>query len=72
MSVTPHKYWTITIDGRPTDAVVTNIGFQGVNVPAGRHVVEMRYRNTLIPVAAAISAAALLALAFVAITMRAL
>lgn len=47
MSVTPHKYWRITIDGRETPAVVTNIGYQGVVVPAGRHRVEMRYRNHL-------------------------
>ena len=73
MSVTPHKYWNITIDGAPHEAIVTNIGFQGVVVPgAGRHVVEMRYRNPLIMAGGAISAAALLALAFVAITMRAL
>ncbi len=73
ISVTPHKYWTITIDGRPATAVVTNVGFQGVVIPgAGRHVVEMRYRNPLIPIGAALSAAALLALALVASTMRAL
>ena len=73
ISTTPHKYWQITIDGRPAEAVVTNVGFQGVPVPsAGRHVIEMRYRNPLIAVGAAISAAALLALAFVASTMRAL
>jgi len=73
ISVTPHKYWRITIDGREAPAVSTNIGYQGVVVPAeGRHVVEMQYRNPLIAAGAAISAAALLALAFVAITMRAL
>ncbi|HEY0370871.1 MAG TPA: hypothetical protein VGD79_02660, partial [Thermoanaerobaculia bacterium] len=73
ISVTPHKYWTIAIDGREASAIVTNVGFQGVVVPAaGNHVVAMRYRNPLIAAGAAISAAALLALAFVAITMRAL
>jgi len=68
MSVTPHKYWRVTIDGAEAEAVVVNAGFQGVSVPAGRHVVEMRYRNPLIAVGAAISLASLLALAF--ITMR--
>ena len=73
LSVTPHKYWTITIDGQETQAISTNVGYQGVIVPdAGRHVIEMRYRNPLFPIGGAISAAALLALAFVAITMRAL
>jgi hypothetical protein len=62
MSVTPHKYWRITIDGTEAAAVVTNIGYQGVVVPPGRHVVEMRYRNPLVGVGAGVSAAALLAL----------
>jgi hypothetical protein len=47
MSVTPHKYWRITIDGRRVESLVTNIGYQGVIVPAGRHRVLMRYRNDL-------------------------
>jgi len=73
MSVTPHKYWRITVDGVSSEAVITNVGFQGVVIPAaGRHVIEMRYRNPLIAVGAAISVVVLLALAFVAITMRAL
>ena len=48
MSVTPHKYWRITIDGRTVPAIITNIGFQGVVVPPGRHRVEMVYRNDLV------------------------
>ena len=67
MSVTPHKYWRITIDGADAPAVVTNIGYQGVVIPtAGRHVVEMRYRNPLIAVGAAITVIALLALIAIA------
>jgi hypothetical protein len=66
MSVTPHKYWRITIDGRETNAIVTNIGYQGVVVPAGSHIVEMNYRNPLIPAGAAVSIATLLALALIA------
>jgi hypothetical protein len=62
MSVTPHRWWRITIDGREARAVVTNVGFQGVEVPAGRHVVEMHYRNRLIDISAAISAIAIAAL----------
>ena len=50
--------------------MVTNIGYQGVEVPAGRHIVEMRYRNPLISAGAAISAATLLALAIVFCRMR--
>ncbi|MEA2463824.1 MAG: hypothetical protein QOJ98_1571 [Acidobacteriota bacterium] len=63
MSVTPHKYWRVTVDGAETPAIVTNIGYQGIEVPPGRHVVEMRYRNPLIAAGGGISLAALLALA---------
>jgi len=58
MSVTPHKYWRVTLDGNDVHPVVTNIGFQGVVVPNGRHRVEMRYRNTLAATGAKISAVA--------------
>jgi hypothetical protein len=63
MSVTPQKYWHITIDGRAAPAIRTNLGYQGVVVEnAGRHVVEMRYRNPLFAVGGAISLLALLVL----------
>lgn len=62
MSVTPHKYWRVTIDGRETRSLVTNIGYQGIVVSPGRHVVEMRYRNPLVAIGGAISAITLLAL----------
>ncbi|MFL6247582.1 MAG: hypothetical protein ACJ74H_16275 [Thermoanaerobaculia bacterium] len=64
MSVTPHKNWRITIDGNDAPAINTNIGYQGVVVPPGRHLVEMRYRDPLVAAGAAVSAAALLGLAF--------
>jgi len=69
MSVTPHKYWEVTIDGAPAEPMRVNAGFQGVVVPtAGRHVVEMRYRNPLIAAGGALSLASIMAMAF--ITMR--
>ena len=58
MSVTPHKYWRITIDGAEARPMVTNVGYQSVVVPPGRHRVEMRYRNTLAAGAAKVSVAA--------------
>jgi hypothetical protein len=70
MSVTPHKYWRITIDGKQAQAVVTNIGYQGVPIPAGRHIVELRYRNPLISIGGAISIAALAGVAFLLGRMR--
>ena len=64
MSVTAHKYWTTAIDGVEVPSITTNRTYQGIVVPKGRHVVTMRYRNPLIAAGAAISLAALLALAF--------
>jgi hypothetical protein len=66
MSVTSHKYWTIRIDGTAANAIVTNVGYQGVEVPRGRHVVTMTYRNPLIPVGGAITAATLLSFILIA------
>ena len=64
LAVTPHKYWTATIDGRPAQLHLANIGFQGLIVDAGRHHIEMRYRNTLVIACAWVSAiAALLTIA---------
>jgi hypothetical protein len=62
MSVTPHKYWRVTIDGKPVAPVVTNIGYQGIVVPAGKHRVEMVYRNEVAHVGMFISAGAAAAL----------
>jgi len=64
MSVTAHKYWTVTIDDVEVQPVSTNIAYQGVVVPRGRHVVEMRYRNPLIAAGAGISLATLLVLLY--------
>jgi hypothetical protein len=64
MSVTAHKYWRVTIDGHEVPAIPTNIAYQGVLVPRGRHVVEMRYRNPLIAAGGGVSIAALVALLF--------
>ena len=62
MSITPHKYWRVFIDGKETRAIITNIGYQGIVVPQGRHRIVMQYRNSLIPLGGAISIAAALAL----------
>lgn len=58
MSVTPHKYWRVTVDGKPVAAVVANIGYQGIVVAAGKHRVEMVYRNDLARVGMFVSAGA--------------
>ena len=54
-SVTPHRYWRVTIDGHPARLLTANIGFQGVIVPAGTHTVRFDYFNPVIAVSAIIS-----------------
>ncbi|MGK2858346.1 MAG: hypothetical protein ACSLFQ_14185 [Thermoanaerobaculia bacterium] len=56
MSVTTHKYWTARLDGQPVPIETANVAYQGIRVPAGRHVVEVEYRNTLVRRSAAVSA----------------
>jgi hypothetical protein len=65
-SVTGHRYWSATIDGQPAPLIATNLAYQGLVVPEGAHTIAMRYRNPLVPVGAAISVVALIALSFVA------
>jgi hypothetical protein len=55
MSITPHKYWRIRIDGARVPAIITNIAYQGIVVTPGRHHVEMEYRNELVRVGMLIS-----------------
>ncbi len=69
MSVTPHKYWNIAIDGRRVRSVSTNIGYQGIEVPRGQHTVSMKYRNPLVvqgSILSAIMAATLAGIALLA------
>ncbi|HUP49609.1 MAG TPA: hypothetical protein VNA04_12555 [Thermoanaerobaculia bacterium] len=70
ISVTPHKYWRITVGGEPVRPVVTNIGYQGVVVPRGRHRVIMEYRNDVIAIGAIVSASATVILIFMAVLAR--
>src|SRR3954451_3839957 len=67
MSVTPHKYWRVTIDGKETPAIVTNIGYQGIIVTPGTHRVVMEYRNELVRVGMLISLASIFLLGTVAV-----
>lgn len=67
MSVTPDRYWSATIDGRPAELRTVNVGYQGVVVPAGRHTVRMRYSNPLVKAGGAVTAFMMMLLAFGAI-----
>ena len=63
ISETRHKYWTGTLDGQPAALHPTNVAFQSVLVPPGRHHVALRYRNPLIVIfgfVSLVSAAALI------------
>ena len=70
MSVTPHKYWRVAVDGRPVPAVVTNIAYQGIVVTPGKHRVVMEYRNELVQIGMLISALLILLLMGVVVFHR--
>jgi len=42
-----HPGWRCTIDGKPARLYQANIAFRGIYVPAGRHVVAMRFSSLL-------------------------
>lgn len=71
LSVTPHKYWRATMDGREIGPVSVNIGYQGFEIPPGEHVLEMRYRNPRVFAGIVISLATLTALVAIIGRMRA-
>ncbi len=62
ISITPHKYWRATIDRAPATLQTTNIGYQGLMIPSGRHQVELVYKNPLILIGGIISILAIVAL----------
>jgi hypothetical protein len=70
MSITPHKYWRVTIDGERVTPLVTNIAYQGVNVTAGKHRVQMHYSNPLVEIGGGVSILAALVLLIVGIRPR--
>jgi hypothetical protein len=47
-SITRHKYWRASIDGKPTALVPANLAYQAIRVPPGDHDVELRYDNPLV------------------------
>jgi hypothetical protein len=58
MSVTRHKYWEVRVDGARVAPIPTNLAYQGIAVPPGRHRVTMRYRNPLVQIGLGVSGAA--------------
>ncbi|HXI12328.1 MAG TPA: hypothetical protein VNM92_06750 [Thermoanaerobaculia bacterium] len=70
MSVTPHKYWKATVDGRPAELHIANVGYQGLILSKGAHLVRMQYRNALVPIGVAVSIAGFLIFTLVALFYR--
>ncbi|MEO6325764.1 MAG: hypothetical protein ABIT01_13995 [Thermoanaerobaculia bacterium] len=69
-AVTRHKYWRATIDGRDAPLLPANVAYQGLVVPAGRHRIELRYRNPLVVWGGVFSLLALLSACAVAVWPR--
>jgi hypothetical protein len=70
ITVTRHKYWRAAIDGRAAPLVPANIAYQGLIVPAGRHRIELRYRNPLVFWGAGVSGVTLAAAVIAPIRRR--
>lgn len=54
-SVTAHRDWRATIDGRSAPLQRANLGFQGLDVPPGEHTIRFEYGNPLLAIFGAIS-----------------
>ena len=59
-----HPGWTAMIDGVSAPLLEVNGGFRAVVVPAGRHLVQLAYRPLATRIGLAVSALALLVLAW--------
>jgi hypothetical protein len=70
-SVTPDRHWRITVDGKRALSQVTNVGYQGVELGRGDHVIEMHYRNPSIWLGGAITMLALIGVVKVSSRSRA-
>ncbi len=62
--------WRAELDGRPTPVYPTDVAFLGVTVPAGRHVVRLRYAPRSFPIGLAVSLASLALLCGLALAER--
>ena len=65
-SETAYPGWRAFIDGQPREPVLTNVAFRGLPIPAGKHIVRMRYDPSLLWVSAWISLAAAIGLVMAA------
>jgi hypothetical protein len=58
---TLYPAWRAYVDGKPTKLWRANYGFQALQVPAGNHVVQLRYLDRVFRAGAALSAMGLIA-----------
>ena len=47
-SITRHKYWRASIDGRAAPLIPANVAYQAIRVPAGAHDIQLHYDNALV------------------------
>jgi hypothetical protein len=67
MSISNHRYWQAAMDGGAIALWPANLAYQAVILPAGRHRVELFYRNPLILPCMVLSVISfLIALSFIA------
>jgi hypothetical protein len=70
LTVTPHRYWRATIDGADAPLRVANLAYQAIEVPAGKHRIELVYSNPLVVPSAIVSAIAVLLIAVGAVVFK--
>jgi len=58
-SETAYPGWRAWIDGQPRQPVLTNVAFRGLPLPAGKHIVRMRFDPVILWYSAAITLASL-------------
>ena len=62
LSVTPHKYWRVLVNGKAATPRIANIGYQGLELGGGKQTIEMVYANPLVIPSAVVSVIAVLAI----------
>ena len=68
ISITRHKYWHATIDGRAAPLLPVNIAYQALPVPRGTHDIRLWYDNPLVRWFGIVSLVSLIAILFYART----
>ena len=67
LSLPDHPGWAAQLDGEPVRILRAYAGLSAVEIPAGQHVLRLRFSPTSYRIGAIISALAWLALALVAL-----